>query len=411
MQKPDRYEITFRVHRDAEGKPVEPLYVCSLDDSIWMNEAEASRHTLKTHFDTFYQTERQPCDPPKGTWTLVGQFDEVILGPPNYHGYQEKLREIHNQRAPRLPFEVFKSKVRFVKDEAVVKQWIESQSSRLQYTALNVPEPKTLLTMSDVEAHFREVHAPNLIKSVDSWSLKRGENAPRLPEALNRVLRVSLERERKFPIKTMTALSGAFAHAGLQFYKRDKTVVHVSVARPRYLDLETISVSVGVRKIIDFINTTPSTTRKKMLEALSPTPAAAPVADVAQATPTDTSTATAPEAVAEGTAQAAPVETPAVVEAVVASTPSGPTLDQQALLTDLHWLIHQGHVIEFANGVLETAKKPMDRPTPPPQQPKAEARQPREPREPRKPRRGFGNSVADNIGLIPLPAVQPALIG
>jgi hypothetical protein len=28
----------------------------------------------------------------------------------------------------------------------------------------------------------------------------------------------------------------------------------------------------------------------------------------------------------------------------------------------LHWLIHEGHVIEFANGVLETAKKPLPKP-------------------------------------------------
>jgi hypothetical protein len=32
----------------------------------------------------------------------------------------------------------------------------------------------------------------------------------------------------------------------------------------------------------------------------------------------------------------------------------------------LHWLIHQGHVIEFANGVLETAKKPLPKPVRPP---------------------------------------------
>jgi hypothetical protein len=31
---------------------------------------------------------------------------------------------------------------------------------------------------------------------------------------------------------------------------------------------------------------------------------------------------------------------------------------------DLHWLIHQGHVLEFANGVLEMAKKPLPKPQP-----------------------------------------------
>jgi hypothetical protein len=33
-----------------------------------------------------------------------------------------------------------------------------------------------------------------------------------------------------------------------------------------------------------------------------------------------------------------------------------------AIIGDLHWLVHQGHVIEFASGALETAKKPLPRP-------------------------------------------------
>ena len=69
--------------RDKEGKAGIRFFVCSLDDSIWLSEGEAIRHVLKAHFDTFYQVEKTPCDPPKGVWTLVAQFDEIILGPPN----------------------------------------------------------------------------------------------------------------------------------------------------------------------------------------------------------------------------------------------------------------------------------------------------------------------------------------
>lgn len=433
MQKPDRYEVTFSLQRDKDGNPIQRLWVCSLDESVWLSESEASRHTLKAHFDTFYQTDRQPCDPPKGTWTLVGMFDDILLGPPNYHGYQEKLREVHAQRAPRLPFDIFKSKVRIVKDEASVKAWLESQSSRLQYTALNVPEATTLMSMAEVEAHFMRTHAANLIKEVDHYALRRGEGAPRLPEPMQRLLRVSLERERKFPIRTMTALSGAFAQAGLQFYKRDKTVVQVCVARPRYLDLESISVSVGVKKIIDFIESHPGSTRKRLIETLAPTqvlppptvapvvpevehaptPVAADVVPVAPTTEVPVAEAAVPPAevsgeqhppVAAATASAPPVE--------LLSAPTGPSHAQQAVLNDLHWLIHQGHVIEFANGVLETAKKPLTRPEPAPQPPKQprEPRQPRQPLGPRKPG-APGASVTDNIGLLPQPAAIPPLLG
>jgi hypothetical protein len=45
-----------------------------------------------------------------------------------------------------------------------------------------------------------------------------------------------------------------------------------------------------------------------------------------------------------------------------------PNPEETAVVSDLHWLIHQGHVIEFANGIIETAKKPVPKP------PKPEAR-------------------------------------
>jgi hypothetical protein len=108
------------------------------------------------------------------------------------------------------------------------------------------------------------------------------------------------------------------------------------VARPHYLDLEATPVSDSIRKIIQFLDANPKCTRKMLMDALAPAPAAAPAPE---ATP----------ASAEGAAAPAPV----VAE---------PTPEQRAVSGDLHWLIHQGHVIEFANGQIETAKKPMPKP-------------------------------------------------
>ena len=28
------------------------------------------------------------------------------------------------------------------------------------------------------------------------------------------------------------------------------------------------------------------------------------------------------------------------------------------VISDLHWLIHQGHVLEFSDGIIETSKRP-----------------------------------------------------
>jgi hypothetical protein len=125
-------------------------------------------------------------------------------------------------------------------------------------------------------------------------------------------------------------------------------VTHVSVARPHYLDMELNPVSEDVRRIVEFINAHPKCTHKQLLQALAPAAAVA-----ALPTPPAREAAVAAEAAPSGTE--APPSAPA---AEVAE----PTPELAAVMTDLHWLIHQGHVIEFANGILETAKKPLPKP-------------------------------------------------
>ena len=65
-----------------------------------------------------------------------------------------------------------------------------------------------------------------------------------------------------------THLSKQFSRMGLQFFKKDKKVTHVSVARPNFLDVESEPVSGGVKKIMQFIDGTEECTRRQILEHL-----------------------------------------------------------------------------------------------------------------------------------------------
>ncbi len=334
LQKPERHAIAFSVEKNAEGQPIQPLFVCALDDTLWLSVDEAVAHILKKHFNTFYQAERTATEPPKGKYTFVAQcgMSGVILGPPNHHDYQNQLRKLHSERFARLPFEGYKARVKIVRDEEVVKKWIEDQSFKTEYLCLNLPEPLRLGSIEAVEKHFREVHLENIIKPVESHTLSgTAARSLRSPQ-LVRLVRQVWEDQRRFPLQIATVLSQQFATHGLQFFKVNKTITHVSVARPHYLDMEATPVSEGIRRIVDYINSKPRCSRRQLLEALAP------------ATPPAQST-----------------ETPAAIPAA----PGEPTLEQNAVNADLHWLIHQGHVIEFANGTLETAKKPAPRPVKP----------------------------------------------
>lgn len=337
LQKPERQLIRFDVKKNAEGKPVQPLFLCALDDTLWLSEEEATAHILARHFDTLYQAERTATEPPRGTYTFVAQcgLSGAVLGPPNYHDYQNQLRKLHAERFSRMPFEAFKARVKIVKDEAVVKKWIEDHSFKTEYICLNVPEPRKLASREDLNQHFREVHLANLVKSVDTYTMGGAVARQLRSPGLQRAWRVAWEEQRRFPLQVATVLSQQFAGHGLQFFKVDRTVTHVSVARPHYLDLEATPASESIRRIVEFINANPKCTRRKLFETFAPSPAATSAAPTAPADPA-----------------AAPVAPEASPE-------------QTALASDLHWLIHQGHVIEFANGIIQTAKKPLPRPPKP----------------------------------------------
>jgi len=346
LVKPERYTVHFTVRKDAQGKPKQPLFLCAVDNTLWLSEDQAARHILANSFDLFYQTERTPIDPPKGTYTFVAQcgISGIILGPPNYHDYQKQLHALHAERFARMPFESFKTKVKIVRDEEVVKKWLDEQSFKTSYICLNTPEALTLHSRAEVEAHFREHHLPNLVQAVESFTAK-GSETKRFPaNPLQRLVRRHTDDQRKFPLQVMTALSQQFGARGLQFFKVNKTITHVAVARPHYLDTENTPVSTGVGRIVEFINSHPDCNRKLLVESLAPSPATKP------AVPTPPAT--------EGTTPAEAAGPPPAPE---------PTPEQTAIIGDLHWLIHQGHVIEFATGKLETAKKPAVKP---PQKPR-----------------------------------------
>src|SRR5204862_3521441 len=120
LQKPERHSVMLGVRKNAEGQIVQPLFQCALDDTVWLSEEEAVRHLLDRHFATFYQAEKTQTEPPKGTYTFVAQcgMSGQILGPPNYHDYQNQLRKLHAERFSRMPFDAFKARVRIVKAEA-----------------------------------------------------------------------------------------------------------------------------------------------------------------------------------------------------------------------------------------------------------------------------------------------------
>lgn len=313
LEKPERYRLEFR--SDSAQAPA--LFRLELDGSLWTSEKEAIQHILSRHLDKFYRRERITVDPPKGSFSCIAVSGDIILGPPNHHDYQRRLREVHAARFRNVPFEAFKSRVQMVREPEFIEKWKESQSSKDEFYPAGSPdegtEPVKFADMAAVEAHFRATHAGSLLTPATSpveisGAAALGASATGVRQLANR----AVADLRRFPLPLAHIIGQGFAAAGLQIFKAHENITYVSVARPRYLDRTASPVAEGLATILDYLESHPTVPRPEQWKAL----------------------------LAGRTA------------------PADEAARESALASDLSWLIHQGHVVDYAKRGLEAVRKP-----------------------------------------------------
>ena len=363
LKRPDRFKISTTLQADGKGQPVSEQWKCLIDDTLWLSQSEAIAHILGEHFDQFYERQKTETNPPKGNFSFVAQcgISGKILGPPNYHGYQDALRALHAERFERMHFDAFKERVRIVREEEVVKKWIDEQSWKTEFKSKLRPDEAPIDSWDNLVEDFKTHHLKGNLETSKTLTISAAAGLKTPSRSVQELIRFHVEDQRRFPLQVATILSQMFARQGLQFFKVNKTITHVSVARPKYLDMNETPVSEGVEKIVEFVEATPDCNRKKLFDALRSSGAASasvePKADEPQAKEKP-STEPNKEETETKSASGEPEEQAATSQ----EQPSAPvSAEDTAIITDLHWLIHQGHVIEFSNGKMETAKKPAPR--------------------------------------------------
>ncbi len=317
LEKTERYSVVF--HPEAGATPLTRL---ESDGSLWVSEAAAIRHVLDHQLEKFYRREVTQGEPPKGSFSFIAicGMSDTVLGPPNFHDYQTRLHRLHAEKFARMPFEAFKSRVRMVKEPEVLEKWKSDQSTREEFFALDSAEgaePVKLADRAAVERHFRaqlsqgmlvavtgevEVHGPVAIHHCDTVVRQLAQNA---------VLDL-----RRFPLPLAHVLGQSLSTKGLQVFKAHENITYISVARPRYLDRVNTPVADGIAGILDHLESAPS-------------------------------------------GQPRPEQWKALLALRV--TPEDATAKEAALVGDLSWLIHQGHVIDYAKRGLEAVRKPKPR--------------------------------------------------
>lgn len=331
LRNPASYTIDLT---SAPKQPEGPFWVVDVDNSVWLSREAAVRHLLRKKRDELYRAETVETEPPKGNFPVVAVcgMSGVLLGPPNHHDFERKLRELHRERFSRLDFETFRSRLKMDRDPEVIEKWRTEASKTTEYYPLNVENPEKLADLPAVERHFADHHAAAHIKFVDVAPVPGDPKTTAVDSALAPLLNHARTEEERFPLRLAQSLSRALSGAGLRFHKSANRTTFVSASRPRYLNLEETPVSDSIRKILETIRVKKSIRRGQLLDLLAPAPVVAEASSVASS------------------------ESPAP------TTPAPTDPAREAVVNDLLWLTHEGYVVEYADGRLEAVPPPKHPP-------------------------------------------------
>jgi hypothetical protein len=306
LANPDACLVKIEAH--ALSRPSEPqkagapLFQCTECHAVFLDALAAECHAVARHLGKLFQVEEISTEPPAGNFTCVARcrMSGELLGPPNYHGYQEKMLALYRERYAHMSLDEYRNTIETSREPAMIEKWKDESRKQTVYRAKGVENPPAL-KRAEAEAEFRAKALPGMIHHGHRFIAPARGTRDWEDDGLRRAIHDTWQRESRFPASLMFALRPAFKHMHLFLFKAGGGITFVTPTHPHALAPE--HAIAPIREVLEFLHAHPGCTRQQLLDGLRPGAAA---------------------------------ESPDVV----------------AVLNPLRWLIERGHVIEFFNGTL-----------------------------------------------------------
>ena len=298
--------LTIKLTPAAAGGPVDgsgSLCQCRECQQVFADLGQAVAHVMARHLERFYRRDEETVDPPQGAFVCVARcgLSGELLGPPNYHSFNDRVVELHRTRFSHLSMDDYRRRIENVHDAALIDQWKEQMKKRTVFRVVAEPDRAPLESFPEVEAHFLATYAAAAVKAGAAFTLPGAVTRDLEDRRLRRTVMEAWHRESRFPLRLSITLRLAFRHLGLHIFRTAAGGNFVTAIVPQALDPETAIPP--IREILTSLEAHPGLDKAGLLEQLRPGEAA---------------------------------ESPAVHE----------------LFGHLRWLVDKGHVIEFSDGRL-----------------------------------------------------------
>jgi hypothetical protein len=359
--KNDRFVVVLTRKPAVDGPARQPIHISVPDGLPFETEEEAVNHVIARHLGLFFEKGEVEVDPPKGNYQVINKCGVTgeLLGPPNYHRYNQIVQQHYAANIRRMPPEAFRARIETVRDPEVVNQWLEKMKRITRYTwktagkpvqpaaapaptaepaesaqpapetaaAAQAPAAPTFDTAEDARLYLLTNAREKVVKSVESARFHGSVIEALPPGEIRRAVEGALERQRRFPLDTANGLRGRLRREHFTIFKKgSKGISYVCAVKRKFRTPgQTFADSIGA--LISFIEAHPMTKASELANRFP------------------------------GIAHPAPEAAPAPADQAAPAAPAPElTVEQRANLSrmqgDLRWLVTEGYVTEFIDGRL-----------------------------------------------------------
>ena len=353
LEKPERFVVVVSPKSNNDSDDSKLLYYSVPGHLPFETEQEAINHVLIHHLDLFFDIEEIEVEAPKGNFQMINKCGVTgeLLGPPNYHRYQEFLQGHYNNRIRGMSYDRFISKIEGVKEQEQIDAWVESMKKGARYTLKDRAEgePEAFESLEAVR-HFLVQNRKDKIVGSGTSVRFAGRDIERLQKGnVRRSIEHYVEQQRHFPLDTANNIRGRLRRHKFTVYKKgSKGVSYVCAVKRKFRDSKT-AFTQSIQDLIIFLEKNPDILASKLpkeyagidTEKQEPKKLAMEEGDAGEAT--------------EGKA------TTTEPEASKVELPDDDQKRLNQLMLDLRWLITEGYVTEYGDGRL-FAPPPMPEP-------------------------------------------------
>ena len=227
LDKKDRFDILITALQPGA------LFCTQNENLPFLSQERASDYLIKKYWSDIFEKEVIPLSPIPGHFVSINRcgITQVLLGPPNYHLYNDLIKEHYNQNLARdYSWEFFIQQIKNEHDPLLVKEWQKRMSEHVVFRLKANP---ALCFDSHCSAQAYLQSHPYLIKDsikpYNAFSLLYADVEKIKDESLKKQIYQKIKDEFRSPISLGCFCRTRFRHAGFHLYRKRKGSSHVTL--------------------------------------------------------------------------------------------------------------------------------------------------------------------------------------